>query len=126
AIIPCTKGDRKLVKEAIVSLGKSLDFDPATPFKDLPKKIRDQIFYGGNGKGFEGLIPNLRRRFDEASWIEQEDLEIYRSLRPCPACHGERLKPQSLAVKVKRRTISDYVNLPISEAYDVFNRLDLS
>jgi excinuclease ABC subunit A len=126
AIVPWAKGDRKLVRDAIAGLGKSLGFDPATPFINLLKKIRDQILYGGHGKGFEGIIPNLRRRFDEATWTEQEDLEVYRSLRPCPACHGERLKPQSLAVKVKGRTMSGYVNLPISEAYDVFNSLELS
>ncbi len=126
AIVPWAKGDRKLVREAIAGLGKNLGFDPATPFMNLTKKVRDQILYGGNGKGFEGIIPNLRRRFDEASWTEQEDLEVYRSLRPCPVCRGERLKPQSLAVKVKRRTIAEYVNLPISEAYDVFHSLDLS
>ena len=126
AIVPWVKGDRKLVREAIAGLGKNLGFDPATPFTNLPKKVRDQILYGGNGKGFEGIIPNLRRRFDEASWTEQDDLDEYRSLRPCPVCHGERLKPQSLAVKVKGRTIAGYVNLPISEAYDVFNKLDLS
>ena len=126
AIVPWAKGDRKLVKEAIAGLGRNLGFDPVTPFVSLPKKVRDQILYGGNGKGFEGIIPNLRRRFEAASWTEQEDLEVYRSLRPCPVCHGERLKAQSLAVKVKGRTISEDVNLPISEAYDVFNRLDLS
>jgi excinuclease ABC subunit A len=126
AIVPWARGDRKLVKEAIAGLGKNLGFDPATPFASLPKKARDQILYGGNGKGFEGIIPNLRRRFDEASWSEQEDLEAYRSLRPCPACRGERLKAQSLAVKVKNRTIAEYVNLPIAEAYDVFNGLELS
>jgi excinuclease ABC subunit A len=126
AIVPWAKGDRKLVREAIVGLGRNLGFDPATPFANLPKKVRDQILYGGNGKGFEGIIPNLRRRFDEASWSEQEDLDMYRSLRPCSVCRGERLKPQSLAVKVKGRTISQYVNLPISEAYDVFHKLDLS
>ena len=123
AIVPWAKGDRKLVRDAIASLGKNLGFDPATPFVNLLKKVRDQILYGGNGKGFEGIIPNLRRRFDEATWTEQEDLDVYRSLRPCPACHGERLKPQSLAVKVKGRTMSGYVNLPISEAYEVFNGL---
>ena len=90
------------------------------------KKVRDQILYGGNGKGFEGIIPNLRRRFEAASWSEQEDLDTYRSLRSCPICHGERLKPQSLSVKVKGRTVSEYVNLPISEAYQVFHSLDLS
>ncbi len=126
AIVPWAKGDRKLVRDAIASLGKNLGFDPATPFVNLLKKVRDQILYGGNGKGFEGIIPNLRRRFDEATWTEQEDLDVYRSLRPCPACHGERLKPQSLAVKVKGRTMSGYVNLPISEAYEVFNGLELS
>ena len=126
AIVPWAKGDRKLVRDAIASLGKNLGFDPATPFANLLKKVRDQILYGGSGKGFEGIIPNLRRRFDEATWSEQEDLDVYRSLRPCPACHGERLKPQSLAVKVKGRTMSGYVNLPISEAYDVFNGLELS
>jgi excinuclease ABC subunit A len=126
AIVPWAKGDRKLVREAITGLGKNLGFDPATPFANLPRKVRDQILYGGNGKGFEGIIPNLRRRFDEASWTEQDDLDVYRSLRPCPVCHGERLKPQSLAVKVKGRTISEYVNLPISEAYEVFHKLDLS
>ncbi len=126
AIVPWAKGDRKLVREAIAGLGKNLGFDPATPFAGLPKKVRDQILYGGNGKGFEGIIPNLRRRFDEASWTEQEDLDGYRSLRPCSTCRGERLKPQSLAVKVKGRTISGYVNLPISDAYDLFHKLDLS
>ena len=126
AIVPWVKGDRKLVREAIAGLAKNLGFDPAAAFATLAKKVRDQILYGGNGKGFEGIIPNLRRRFDEATWTEQEDLDVYRSLRPCPVCHGERLKPQSLAVKVKGRTISQYVNLPISEAYDAFNRLDLS
>ncbi len=126
AIVPWTKGDRKLVREAISGLGKNLGFDPSTPFVNLMKKVRDQILYGGNGKGFEGIIPNLRRRFEAASWSEQEDLETYRSLRSCPVCHGERLKPQSLSVKVKGRTISEYVNLPISEAYQVFHSLDLS
>jgi excinuclease ABC subunit A len=126
AIVPWAKGDRKLVRDAIASLGKNLGFDPATPFVNLLKKVRDQILYGGQGKGFEGIIPNLRRRFDEATWTEQEDLDTYRSLRPCPSCHGERLKPQSLAVKVKGRTMSGYVNLPISEAYEVFNGLELS
>jgi excinuclease ABC subunit A len=126
AIAPWAKGDRKLVREAIVGLGKNLGFDPATPFASLPRKVREQILHGGNGKGFEGIVPNLRRRFDEASWAEQEELEVYRSLRPCSLCRGERLKAQSLAVKVKGRKISDYVNLPISEAYDVFNKLELS
>ena len=65
------------------------------------------------GRDFEGLIPNLRRRFEQGTWSEQEDLERYRSLRPCAACHGERLKPQSRSVRVKGRTITEYSDLPL-------------
>ena len=123
--------------------------DLAVPFRRLPKKIRDLLFYGAPtanrktegepkrkrgkakeadpfGAGFEGLIPNLRRRYEEGTWLEQENLEPYRALRPCPSCSGERLKPQSRAVRVKGRTISEYVNLPISEAVDVFDTLELT
>jgi excinuclease ABC subunit A len=75
---------------------------------------------------FEGLLPNLRRRYDDGSWAEQAELEPFRSLRPCPACRGERLKKQSLSVKVKARNISDYVNLPITEALSVFDALELT
>ena len=78
------------------------------------------------GRGFEGLIPNLRRRYEEGSWAVQEDLEVYRMLRDCPACHGQRLKPQSLAVRVKGRVVADYVNLPISSAVDVFEAFELT
>src|SRR5439155_8813047 len=62
------------------------------------------------GTGFEGIVPNLRRRYDEGSWAVQEDLEPYRTLRECPACLGQRLKPQSLAVRVKGKGIAEYVN----------------
>ena len=65
------------------------------------------------GAGFEGLVPNLRRRYEEGSWVEQESLEPYRALRPCPSCQGARLKPQSRAVRVKGRTMTEYVDLPI-------------
>ena len=64
------------------------------------------------GRASKGVIPNLRRRYEEGSWAVQEDLEPYRTLRECPACHGQRLRPQSLAVQVKGRGMADYVNLP--------------
>ena len=150
AIAPWAKGDRKLVREALGSLSRTFGIDLALPFRRLPRKIRDLLFLGAPGgrrkedavklrkkggktagkdpfgAGFEGLIPNLRRRYDEGTWLEQEDLEPYRSLRPCPACLGERLKAQSLAVRVKGRTISEYVNLPISEAVPVFDAIELT
>ncbi len=78
------------------------------------------------GRDFEGLIPNLRRRFEHGTWSEQEDLEHYRSLRPCPACHGERLKPQSRSVRVKGRTITECSDLPLSDALREFETMALS
>jgi excinuclease ABC subunit A len=150
AIAPWAKGDKKLVREALTSLSRKFGIDLTVPFRRLPRKIREVLFFGATavkraettgreakkkaaaaqkdpfGAGFEGLIPNLRRRYDEGTWLEQENLEPYRSLRPCPTCGGERLKAQSLAVRVKGRTISEYVNLPISEAVLVFDGIELS
>jgi excinuclease ABC subunit A len=149
AIAPWARGDKKLVKEALASLGRFFGIDLAIPFRRLPRKVRDVLFYGGKdakdakeskerkaskekkakdpfGAGFEGLVPNLRRRYEEGSWVEQESLEQYRALRPCPTCQGDRLKPQSRAVRVKRRTLTEYVNLPISEALKVFDGLELT
>ena len=78
------------------------------------------------GADFEGAIPNLRRRYEEGSWSDQEALEPLRALQPCPACRGDRLRPESLAVRVKGRTIAEYVNLPVSEARPVVETLELT
>jgi excinuclease ABC subunit A len=150
AIAPWAKGDRKLVREALTTLSKTFGIDLALPFRRLPKKLRDILLFGAPGAarraetdatrkkakgqpakdpfgaGFEGLIPNLRRRYEEGTWLEQENLEPYRALRPCPTCGGERLKAQSRSVRVKGRTISEYVNLPVSEAVKVFDEQELS
>jgi excinuclease ABC subunit A len=144
AIAPWARGDRKLIRETLQQLSRDFGVDVDVPFAKLPRRQRDILLFGHGrpsvdaaerngakaaaarpGK-FEGLIPNLRRRFEAGSWAEQEELEPYRSLRPCPACRGHRLKPQSLSVKVKGRTIADYVNLPIAEALEVFDELQLT
>jgi excinuclease ABC subunit A len=124
AIEPWAKGDRKLVRDTLQQLSRDFGIDLTVPFSRLPRKAREVLLFG-SGR-FEGLLPNLRRRYQEGTWADQEDLEPYRSLRPCPACAGRRLKPQSLSVKVKGRTISDYVGLPISEALQVFEGLRLT
>ena len=150
AIAPWAKGDRKLVREALTSLSRTFGIDLTLPFRRLAKKLRDILLYGAPGAarrseaegarkrskdretkdpfgtGFEGLVPNLRRRYEEGTWLEQENLEPYRALRPCPSCSGERLKAQSRAVRVKGRTISEYVNLPVSEAVRVFDEQELT
>ena len=144
AIAPWAKGDRKLVREALDSLSRTFGIDLDLPFRRLSRRIRDLLFYGAArrgdevsrktrprekdpfGAGFEGLIPNLRRRYEDGTWLEQENLEPYRALRPCSVCVGERLKPQSRAVRVKGRTISEYVNLPMVEAVRVFDTMELT
>ena len=125
AIAPWARGDKKLIRDQLQALSRDFGIDLNAPFGRLPRKSREVLLFG-SGKQFEGLIPNLRRRFDEGSWSEQEELEPYRSLRPCPTCRGQRLKQQSLSVKVKDRSLSDYVNLPISEALEVFDTLYLT
>ncbi len=152
AIAPWAKGDRKLVKEALTTLSRVFGIDLTVPFRRLPKKLRDVLFYGAQagtrraedmpvksparkkkgkeddpfGAGFEGLIPNLRRRYESGTWLDQEGLEPYRALRPCPSCRGERLKAQSRAVRVKGRTMTEYVGLPIAEAVKVLDSLELT
>jgi excinuclease ABC subunit A len=77
------------------------------PFKDLPKKAREVLLYGSDQKGeiegawFEGVIPNLQRRFEntESEWVKQR-LHDYMSEQPCESCGGKRLKKESLAVKL--------------------------
>ena len=98
------------------------DAEPQFELRGRRRTADDDPF----GRGFEGVIPNLRRRYDEGSWAVQDDLEPYRTLRECPACHGQRLRPESLAVRVKGRGMADYVSLPISEAFGVFESLDLT
>ncbi|MEQ1869925.1 MAG: excinuclease ABC subunit UvrA [Vicinamibacterales bacterium] len=129
AIVPWAKGDRKLVREALQALRRDFDIDADVPFSKLPRKSRDILMMGssrGADARFEGIIPNLRRRYEEGSWAQQAELDAYRTLRACLGCHGRRLKAQSLSVRVKGRTVADYVDLPIGEALTVFESLTLT
>jgi len=156
AIHPWARGDKRLVKDALQALGRNFGLDLTMPFARLPKKHRDLLLFGPsavskngrpgavqNGAGtaprrrpaagrdpfgadFEGIVPNLRRRFEQGAWTDQADLDGYRSHRPCPGCAGDRLKPQSRAVRVKGRTIAEYVNLPLDEALGVCGDLELT
>jgi excinuclease ABC subunit A len=141
AIAPWGKGDRRMVREAVQAIATFHGIDPDVPFAQLPKKHRDLILYGTGtamppqkkgvapdpfGRDFEGVIPNLRRRFEEGSWAVQEELEPFRALGACPACRGERLRRESLSVRVKGRTIAEYVNLPVTKALAAFDELVLT
>ena len=149
AISPWAAGDAKLVKVALSGLSRHFGIDLDTPFDRLPRKQRQVLLHGPAparkrsvdtakrttrttrvkapfGRDFEGILPNLRRRFNTGSWSQQELLEPLRSLQSCPGCLGERLRPESRAVRMKGRTIADFVNLPIAEAVDVFGAIEFS
>jgi excinuclease ABC subunit A len=129
AIAPWARGDRKLIRETLQTLSREFGIDLALPFVKLPRRQRDVLLFGagrGSAQKFEGIVPNLRRRYEDGTWTEQADLEAYRSLRPCATCHGQRLKAQSLSVKVKGRTVADCVDLPISEALQIFDGMRLT
>jgi excinuclease ABC subunit A len=150
AIAPWSAGDRMLVRDALDTLAATFGLALDVPFAKLPKRHRDLLIFGPGpgaaaadptappkrrararggepyGRDFEGVLPNLRRRYEEGTWIVQEELDRYRSLRACPECQGARLKPESLAVRVKGRTIQDYVSLPVCQALDAFNRIELT
>ena len=140
AIAPWAKGDRRLIAEMLDGLQRTFGIDPASPFGKLPKRLRDILLFGAPGRkpqsakgtrdpfgaDFEGAIPNLRRRFEEGSWSDQEALEPYRALQTCPACGGARLRPESRAVRVKGRRVGDYVGLPIADALPAVDALELT
>ena len=88
------------------SLAHEHGFEVETPFKDLPKEIRKLVLYGeGKERGwgvFEGVIPNLERRFRETeSEFIKTEINKYMSVLPCPVCNGARLKPESLSVTIR-------------------------
>ncbi len=145
AIVPWG-GDRALLSDLLAGLQETFDLDLQTPFDKLPKKQRDLVLMGPSGRaakdgrarkgratapdpfreGFEGVIPNLRRRYEDGSWSEREALEVYRDLRECAACEGQRLKPASRAVRVKDHTINDIASLPVTDALALLQGLSLS
>jgi excinuclease ABC subunit A len=142
AIAPWAAGDRTSLAEMLAGLARTFGIDASVPFGKLPKKQRDLVLYGAPGRAhaarrrgakrdpfgadFEGVVPSLRRRFDAGSWSDQEALEPYRALLACPACGGDRLKPESRAVRVKGRRITEYVHLPLTDAVLAFESLDLT
>ncbi len=120
--------------------GFSLD----TPVKDLPKNVLDVIFYGTKGEkikmtrvseygsgtyyaAFEGILNNLERRYRETSsaWAKEE-IEGFMSARPCPDCHGQRLRPESLAVTVGGVNIHALCSMSVSSALDFIHNLQLT
>ena len=132
AIQPWRRGGKGIVlyfRRQLRSLARKYNFDVETPFNRLPKDIRKIVLYGeGDSWGdFEGVIPNLQRRFKETeSEFIREEINKYMSVLPCPSCHGKRLRDESLAVTINEKSIYDVTMLSIKEAKDFFNILKLN
>jgi excinuclease ABC subunit A len=143
AVVPWGVTDDASRAEMLAGLERVFGISPSTPFGKLPKKHRDIVLFGAPGRrsaaggrkappadpfgaDFEGAVPNLRRRFESGAWTEQEGLERFRALRSCHGCGGDRLKPESRAVRVKGRRMAEYVDLPLADVGPVFETFDLS
>ena len=124
------------------ALAAKYGFSLETPFKDLPRKIKDIIFYGmkeklritySNVRGtgtydyaFEGVINTLRRRYNETSEAMRAEFEEYMTNIECPDCHGKRLRPEVLAITVNGKNISEVTELSIGKMQEFFQSLTLT
>ena len=126
------------------ALAKVYHFSLSTPFEKLSEEAKKAILYGTDGKElslqrpfgggktsykapFEGVIPNLERRYRESSSESvKAEMELLRSATPCPECHGRRLNPMALGVTVGGKNIDEVSRLSIAEAARFFNELTLS
>ena len=126
------------------ALAEEYGFDLDTPFEQYPKKIQDILIYGTNGQevkvhykgqrgegvydvAFEGLIKNVERRYRETgSDTMKQEYETFMRITPCPACKGQRLKPEALAVTVGDMNIFEVTSLSISGLQKFLNELKLT
>jgi excinuclease ABC subunit A len=142
AIAPWSKTSSPYYLQTLEALGRHYKFSMNDAWEDLPKKARDVILYGSGDdeikfiyddgmrryetkKSFEGVIPNLERRFKEtdSSWI-REDLERYQDISPCDVCNGYRLKPEALAVKIAGLHVGEVCAKSIRHADEWFRDVD--
>ena len=135
-------GNTRFFQDALASLARHYHFSLDSPFKDLPKEIQEIILYGSGDddidmtywdgtrsfkvtKPFEGVIPNLERRFRELeSERVREELSRFQNEHPCEACTGFRLKPEALCVKVGGLHIAEVTQMTIESAHEWFGKLD--
>jgi excinuclease ABC subunit A len=141
AIAPWADSSGQYYMQTLESIAKHFKVKTSTPWRDLPKKVRDVVLQGSGAesiamryddgirqyqttKPFEGVIPNLDRRWKEtdSSWV-REELERFQHESKCEVCGGARLKPEALAVKIGGLHVSQVTEFSIGDAVKWF--LDL-
>ncbi len=141
AIAPWATGHAKFYQQALEGLAKHYKFSMSTPFRQLPEEIQQKILHGSgeevvkityfdgvrsfhSNKPFEGVIGNLQRRWAETdSDSVRDDMAKYQAASPCDDCHGARLKPEALCVKVGDLHIAEVTAMPIDKAVEWFAAL---
>jgi len=142
AISPWANSTSKYYGQTLESLAQHFDFDLTAGWDKLPKMVREIVLFGsgreavtmryhdGNRayditKPFEGVIPNMERRWREtdSSWVRDE-LSRYQTVTECSKCSGHRLKDEALAVKIAGLHISEVTEMSIDAAHDWFAGLD--
>ncbi len=147
AIRPWKGGGRRTAiyyKGLIRAIAKHCEVEMDTPYQDLPQKVRDLLIHGSGeeeiefgfwrggayhkyAKPFEGVIPNLKRRYEKSdSEYVRQKMAGFMSRQPCTACKGARLRPESLACLVGGHSIVDLSRLSIRQASAYFDGLELS
>jgi excinuclease ABC subunit A len=113
----------KWILSQLDELSRIYNFDLNTPWRQIPDEIKTVLLYGEKTKGgFEGIIPNLMRRYREtdSDWIRYE-IEQYMSVLPCPSCNGARLRKEALAVRVHGENIYDIAKMSIKDSLRFFS-----
>jgi excinuclease ABC subunit A len=144
AIVPWETRTGFYYHQLLEALADHYRFDIKAPFKTLPEKLRKVLLFGSGkekvrfffdqggrrhyyDKIFEGVIPNLERRYRETdSDRVRENLERFMNVMPCPTCEGARLRPESLYIRVGGINIREVCALSILEAEAFFADLELS
>ncbi len=133
AIIAWRRGGKRMnifYNRLIRRFCREFDVSPDVPFESIPASKRKILLHGNSADGwlnFEGIIPNLIRRFNKTdSEFVKARLHSYMSLKPCRECCGARLRPESLAVLINGHNINEITRMSIGQAQQFFNCLKLT
>ena len=145
AIAPWSVSASNYYDQLAQAIAERYGVDLETPWRELPQESRDSFLYGTNGDrvqvsyrnrfgrkrtyatSFEGIVRSLERRYLETdSELSREKIEEFMTLRPCPDCHGARLRPESRAVLVGGCAIHEFTALPARRALEWILQLEIS
>jgi excinuclease ABC subunit A len=116
-------GAASRIEQMLKELSEILRFSLDAPVKNLDKKILDVILHGG--RGFEGVIPALEKKYKEASSdFSRGEAEKYMIVKTCPVCEGRRLKKESLAVKISGNSIADFCETSLDQLKEKLGEIE--